>query len=334
MRAVWLTAFGPPEVLVLGEAPDPRAGRGQVVLEVEAVGIPFVDTQVRAGNSPRPGSGPELPIVPGNAVGGTVVALGEGVDGELMGSRVVATTGGSGAYAERVAVAADGLIAVPSELALPEAVSLLADGRTALALIRAAQLTPGQSVLLTAAGGGVGTLLVQLARNAGAGSVIAAAGDDQKLALARELGATRTVNYRRVGWADEVRAITEGGSVDVIFDGVGGSIGRAAFELTARGGRFLIFGLSSGYATEASLRDVLQRGLTVVGGAQVRSPADMRELSAEALSLAAAGELRPVIGQTFPLERAADAHAAIEARGTIGKTLLIADSTGSRAQIG
>src|SRR3954454_21420578 len=99
MRVVWLTAFGPPEVLVPGEAPDPRAGRGQVVLKVEAVGIPFVDTQLRAGKSPSPGLGPELPIVPGNAVGGTVVALGEGVGEELMGSRFVATTGGSGGYA-------------------------------------------------------------------------------------------------------------------------------------------------------------------------------------------------------------------------------------------
>jgi NADPH2:quinone reductase len=322
MRAVWLTAFGPPDVLVPGEAPDPEPGPGQVVISVTAAGIPFVDTQVRSRKSPRPGSGPRLPMIPGNGVAGVVEAVGEGVNAGVAGQRVVATTGGSGAYAERVAVDASELIVVPAGLGLPEAAALLADGRTALALMRAADIRAGERVLVTAAGGGLGSLLVQLARDAEAGMVVAAAGSERKLALAGELGADVTADYSRPDWAKEVRSATDGAGVDVTFDGVGGAIGRAAFELTAPRGRFVLFGLSSGSATEGTLLEVLQRGLIVIGGGQIRSAADTRELASAALAKAAAGRLRPTIGQTFPLERAADAHAAIEARTTLGKTLL------------
>lgn len=323
MRAVWLRSFGPPEVLEPGEAPDPRPGPGQAIISVAVVGIPFVDTLVRAGRSPRPGGGPPLPMIPGNAVGGVVEALGPGVDGVDIGQRVVSSTGGSGGYAEQVAVDAGNLIPVPGELGLPEAVALLADGRTALALMRAASVSRGERVLVTAAGGGLGSLLVQLARNAGAGQVVAAAGGERKLALARELGADVGIDYRSPDWPDELRAATDDAAVDVTFDGVGGAVGRAAFELTAPLGRFLIFGLASGLATEASLAEVLARGLIVIGGGQTRSADDMKELASRALAEAEAGRLRPVIGQTFRLEQAADAHAAIEARKTVGKTVLL-----------
>lgn len=315
MRAIWLTELGDPEVLVPGDAPDPVAGDGQVVVEVAFTNITFIETQLRSGR--MPGLAP--PVVPGNGVGGVVVEVGLGVDPTLVGTRVVTSTGGSGAYAERVAVDAAGLVDVPGGLALDDAVALLADGRTATWLVRTAGVGEGDRVLVEAAAGGVGTLLVQLARNAGA-RVVAAAGGDRKLELARELGAEIAVDYRKPGWADDVRAAV--GGVDVVFDGVGAEIGRQAFELAAPGARMVAYGLAGGQFSSVTDDEAAARGVTVTRGARI-TPEEARELTRSALAEAAAGRLRPVIGQRFPLARAADAHAAIEARTTIGKTLLI-----------
>ncbi|HEY4027054.1 MAG TPA: zinc-binding dehydrogenase, partial [Candidatus Dormibacteraeota bacterium] len=196
---------------------------------------------------------------------------------------------------------------------------LLADGRTAVALMRAAALRSGEVVLVEAAAGGVGSLLVQLASGAGA-RVVAAAGGRRKLDLARQLGADVAVDYDEPDWADRVRA--ELGGVDVVFDGVGGGAGRAAFELVRAGGRFLSFGLASGAFTAVAAEEARRREVTVVRGVPV-TPAEAVELARAALAEAAAGRLRPVIGQTYPLEQAARAHAAIEARATVGKTLLL-----------
>jgi NADPH:quinone reductase len=311
-----MSEFGPPGVLVPAEVPDPVAGPGQVVVEVAYAGITFVETQVRAGRSPNPAMAPRLPAVLGNGAGGVVAEVGEGADPALLGSTVVTTTGGSGGYAERVAVPAGGLIAVPDGLGLAEAVALLADGRTAVALLRAAAPRPGETVLVEAAAGGVGSLLVQLAAAAGA-RVIAAAGGPRKVELAVELGAARGVDYTAPDWAERA-----GEEVDLVFDGVGGAVARAAFGLLRRGGRFVAFGLASGAFAAITDEEAADRGVTVVRGARV-DPAEMADLSRAALEEAAAGRLRPVIGQTFPLERAAAAHAAIESRATVGKTLLV-----------
>lgn len=178
-------------------------------------------------------------MIPGNGVGGVVLAAGPGVDGDLVGRRVVTATGGSGAYAERVVVPADVPFVVPEGLGLDDAVALLADGRTAKALVRTAEVGPGDRVLVEAAAGGVGSLLVQLASQAGA-TVVAAAGGPRKVAVAQDLGADRAVDYSAPDWADEV------GEVDVVFDGVGGDLGATAFSLLRRGGRFVAYGLASG----------------------------------------------------------------------------------------
>jgi NADPH2:quinone reductase len=255
-------------------------------------------------------------MIPGNGVGGRVSEVGPAVDQALLGRLVVSTTGGSGGYAELVAVEAAGPIAVPDGLGLAEAVALLADGRTALALVRLAAPQAGETVLVEAAAGGVGSLLVQLARNAGA-RVIGVAGGPRKLALAAELGADVTVDYSQAGWADRLKAET----IDLVFDGVGGAVGRAAFELVRPGGRFSSFGLSSGAFTQILPAEAAEKNISVIRGGPL-SPEGMRELTRAALAEGAAGRLRPVIGQTFPLERAAEAHAAIESRATIGKTLL------------
>ncbi|MEV6987030.1 zinc-binding dehydrogenase [Sphaerisporangium sp. NPDC051017] len=320
MRAVWLREFGGPDTLVPGEAPDPRPGPGQVVIEVAVIGIPFVETQVRSGSAPVPL--PPLPIIPGNGVGGTVVEAGPGADPALVGARVVTSLKGSGGYAERVAADTGGLIPVPPGLELADAVALLADGRTAMGVMRAAAVQPGEWVLVESAAGGVGSLLVQLAVNAGA-RVIAAASSPRKLDLAAGLGAEATVNYTEDGWGARVREAAGDAGVRVAFDGVGGAIGRTAFESLARGGRFLMFGAAGGSLTHATIAEVFWRGIVLLTGSQFySSPADVKAMAEAALAEAAAGRLRPVIGQTFPLERAADAHAAIEARATLGKTLL------------
>jgi NADPH2:quinone reductase len=315
MRAVWLREFGAPEVLVLGEAPEPVAGAGQVVVDVEYVNITFVETQFRAtGAGPFAGS---LPMIPGNGVGGVVASVGAGVSSELLGARVITSTGGSGGYAERVAVAADGLFRVPDGLALDAAVALLADGRTATMMVQAAAIKPGERVLVEAAAGGVGSVIVQLAAKAGA-RVVAAAGGARKVAVAAELGAGLAVDYSDDGWPQRVRDAV--GGVDVVFDGVGGSVARAAFELLDRGGRMVSFGLASGRWADLTEDEAAARGVTLVRPSA--TPAQLRAFTESALGAAVEGRLKPLVGQRFPLGQAAAAHTSIQSRRTVGKTLL------------
>jgi NADPH2:quinone reductase len=286
VRAIWLREFGPPSVLVGGEAPEPV---GEVVIDVHYANITFVETQVRAGRGPFP---VKLPMIPGNGVGGKV--------GDR---RVIASLGGSGGYAERVAVPAAALLDVPDGLALDDAVALLADGRTATMLADAATVAAGERVLVLAAAGGVGTLLVQLARAVGA-TVVGAVGSSAKRAVVTSLGAEAVL------YPDAV------GPFDVVFDGVGGEVARSAFALLARGGRMLSYGLASGEWAGIEPEAAAVRGVTLV--APDRSPDALRGFTERALT----SGLQPIIGQRFPLERAAEAHAAMESRATTGKTLL------------
>jgi NADPH2:quinone reductase len=314
MRAVVLREFGPPAGLVVDRLPDPEPGPGQALVAVELASITFVETQVRAGRPPHPAMAPELPVVPGNGVGGVVTAVGAGVDAALVGRRVVTTTGGTGGYAELAAVAAESLIEVPPQLAMADAVALLADGRTALSLLDAVAPQAGETVLVLAAGGGVGSLLVQLAAATGA-RVVAAASGARKARLALELGAACAVDYAQAGWT------ARAGAADVVLDGVGGPLAAAAFDLVELGGRFCGFGMASGAFSPITPAVADDFGVTLVRSERL-TPARQRELSERALALAAAGRLRPVVGQLFALDRAGDAHAAIESRTTIGKTLL------------
>ncbi|WP_433134750.1 zinc-binding dehydrogenase [Micromonospora sp. CA-240977] len=315
MRAVWLREFGGPEVLVPGPATDPTPGPDQVLVDVAHANITFVETQQRSG---RPGPFQITPpLIPGNGVGGVIAAVGPDVDPALIGRRVVSATGGSGGYAERAAVDATAPIEVPDGLAMDEAVALLADGRTATMLIEAVDVRPGDRVLVEAAAGGVGSLLVQLAARAGA-RVIGVAGGPRKVDLLPGLGTDLAVDYLRPDWADRVRAAT--GGIDVVLDGVGGAVARAAFDLLDPGGRMVSYGLASGEWSPVSVEAAAARQVTLVR--PDTSPARLRAYTRQALADATAGRLRPLIGQRFPLERAADAHAAIEARATVGKTLL------------
>lgn len=309
-------------MLVPGEAPEPVAGPGQVVVDVSVAGITFVETQIRRGVD-RWHSRPELPYVPGGTVAGRVGSLGEDVDPGWSGRRVIAGTGEGGGFAERAVAAVEDLVPVPEGLGLPEAVALHTDGSTALGLVEGARIRPGEWVLVEAAGGGVGSLLVQLARAAGA-RVIGAARGARKLELARDLGAEVAVDYSDPDWTDQVREATGGTGPDVVFDGVGGEIGRAAFEVTADGGRFSVHGASSGQVTVIDPARARRREIEVIGIEQLFGFGPrMGRWAERVMSEAVAGRIRPIIGQTFPLERAADAHALIESRGALGKTLLL-----------
>lgn len=338
MRAICIHEYGPPEVLRLEEVPEPDPAAGEVVIESAAIGVIYSETQVRSGQLARFGvAGPKPPFVFGRDVAGRVVATGEGVDPGLVGQRVIASTTGTGGYAERVAVsAADAptssgavwscVVPIPDGLSFQDAAALLGQGRTALGVARTARIAEGDSVLVTAAGGAIGTLLIQLARAEGAATVVAAARGAQKLALAEELGADVVVDYSEAGWSEKVREATDGGA-DVVFDAVGGDISRAAFDAAADGGgTIVIYGLSSGTLAEMGSEELLRRGLTMMGfsGARLgRRPESVRELQTEILDLAARGVVKPVVGHTFPLGEAAAAHATLEARESFGKTLLI-----------
>jgi NADPH2:quinone reductase len=324
MRVVMCDQPGPPDVLHIVEVPDPSAGAGQVVVAVSVAAVAFVETQVRAGRSPRPAGADVFPMVLGNGVGGTVTSVGADVDSAWIGRPVVTATGGAGGYAEQAVAPVDSLHQLPDGLDLRIGVALLADGRTALALARAAAFRPDDRVLVTAAAGGVGSLLVQLARHAGVASVIALAGGDRKRALGLDIGAHAAVDYRTPGWAGQVRSATGGYGVDVAFDGVGGAVGDEVVGLLAAGGRYLGYGMASGAWTHIDEGAVGERHLTIVPMAElIRGPEDLYALVENALANGAAGLLKPIIGQPYPLAEAADAHAAIEARTTVGKTLLI-----------
>jgi NADPH2:quinone reductase len=259
----------------------------------------------------------------GNGVGGAVTALGDGVNPGLLGRRVIGPTGGRGGYAQRALVGVDALIEVPGGVAVPDATALLADGRTATILMSEARPRPGGYVLVEAAGGGVGTLLVQLAAAAGA-RVIAAARGEAKRDLARTLGAHAAVDYDRPDWPERVRAVTGPAGVELVFESVGGAVGRAALDLLAPGGHLIVFGQASGSALHVEPGEPERRGIVVTNFfARPPTPQALRDASATALREALAGRLRAVIGQTYPLDRAAAAHEAIEARATVGKTLLL-----------
>ncbi|MER6990694.1 zinc-binding dehydrogenase [Saccharopolyspora hirsuta] len=319
MRAVEVTEFGGPEVLSVVETADPSPGPGQVLVRTSAVDVLFLDTQLRQGwGAEFFGTAP--PYVPGDGVAGEVVAVGADVDPSWRGRRVAAAHTSGGTCAELVVVDAEALVVVPDGLGLPEAASLLHDGTTALWLAETARIRPGEQVLITSAAGGAGSLLVQLARAAGA-RVVGLARGAAKLDLVRSFGAD-ALDPTDPGWAGRAHELT--GGFDVVLDGVGGPVGSAAFDIVDDRARIFTFGAASGGFAEHDRAEAQRRELTVIGLDAQPTPEQKRPLTERILAAAAAGRITPTIGQTFPLERAADAHAAVEARTTPGRTLLLA----------
>jgi NADPH:quinone reductase len=218
----------------------------------------------------------------------------------------------------------DAVHALPDGVAEDDAVAMIGTGRTTLGILEVAQVTPGDVALITSAAGGIGSLLVQAVREAGAVGV-GLAGGEAKLARVQELGATVAIDYTEPDWTDTVREALGDARVTVAFDGVGGDVGRGALELLAPGGRLILFGFSSGEPTRLSASDLFARGLTAsaaIGPRILNRPGGMRDLEERALAALAEGRLSPLV-QRFPLADAAAAHAALEARGTVGKAVLV-----------
>jgi NADPH2:quinone reductase len=322
MRAVEVPRFGGPDVLAIRERPNPVAGPGQAVVDVAVIPLLWLDTALRSGAA-RAWLEVSPPFVPGTGVAGTVRTVGAGVDRRWVGRAVLADTGRTGAYADRVAVAAAGLVAIPDGVTMTTAAGLLTDGRTAARLAEDADLAPGMRVLITGAAGGMGLLLVQMAKARGA-RVVGAARGRRKLEAIMAQGADAAVDYGEPGWTDRVLEAHGGHRADVVLDGVGGAVGSAAFTITANGGAFSAHGAASGGFAPIDPASARERGVTLRGIADVQlAPEERRRLLERVLAEAAAGALSPVIDRAYALEDAAEAHARIEAREVVGKALLM-----------
>lgn len=323
MKAIRHHRTGGPEVLVLDEMPDPTPGPDQVVIAVEAAGVHVLDTALRAGRAPGFPM-PDLPTVPGREVAGRVDAVGPGVDDDWLSRLVVAHLGasGSGGYAQRAVAPVDALHELDDGTDPAAAITMIGTGRTALLILDTAELGADDVVLVLAAAGGLGTLLVQSGLDVGA-TVIGAAGGRTKASHVHELGAL-AVDYTDAEWASAVADTLDGRDLTVVMDGVGGTIGRDALELLAPGGRHVLFGWSSGDPTPLDATDLLARGIDALAaiGPQVRrAPGGMRRLEARALEALTSGRWRPAV-TSFELADAAEAHRALEQRRTTGKVVL------------
>ncbi|MFI0939362.1 zinc-binding dehydrogenase [Streptomyces sp. NPDC021020] len=316
MRAVQVRECGAPEVLRVVDVDDPRPAAGEVVVAVEAAGVIYGDVIVRSGGYPFP-----LPYVPGLEVGGRVVAVGPEGDTGLLGRRVVATTPGSqGGYAELARAAVADVHVLPEELELHKAVAVFQAGALAAGLLAAMRVEKGETVLVTAAAGRVGSLLVQLAKAAGA-TVVGAASGARKVRAAGEFGADRVVDYAQEGWAERA------GATDVVLDAAGGELAAQAMGTLRKGsGRFGTYGFTSGSWVRLDAYELGMRGLTVVAAAGIafaRPAAEQYAAASRALAEAAAGRLTPRIHAVRPLSEAPAAHAELASRATVGATLLV-----------
>jgi NADPH2:quinone reductase len=314
MKAVRQHRHGGPDVLVLEEVPDPTPAAGELLVRVSAAGVNYADVMLRAHEPDerfRPPGG--FPLTPGAEVAGTVLAVGPDTDAALVGRRVVSFIM-FGGYAELAVVPAATAIPIPDDLDDHTALALFAQGATAVGVIDAAKVTAEDTVLVEAAAGGVGTLLVQLAKRAGA-TVIAAASSAGKLDLARSLGADRIVDYSREGWTEGV------GPVTVVLEAAGGKTGAEAYKLLSPFGRMVLYGYASGEPAAITLTDVLTVGAAVIPLSLTYDARLLPDYTRRAFELA--GDLKPVIGEVLPLAEAAKAHVALEERTSVGKIVLV-----------
>jgi NADPH2:quinone reductase len=313
MRAIQITSFGGPEVLVPTELPDPEPREGQLLVEVDAAGVNWADTH-QAENTYLTRT--RLPLVPGAEV------VGRTADGR----RVVALLS-SGGYAERAVARPQLAFDVPDDVEDGQALALVLQGTTAWHLLRtSARLAPGESVVVHAAAGGVGSLAVQLAKEWGAGRVIATASSEEKRELARSLGADAAVDPED---PELTRALMEANGdrqVDVVLEMVGGRVFEQSLDALAPFGRLAFYGMASRRPPKPVEPGALMgHSRAVVGFWLVhcmQRPGMLEEAMADLVALAQAGRLRPVVGGTYPLEEARRAHEDLRGRGTHGKLVL------------
>jgi NADPH:quinone reductase-like Zn-dependent oxidoreductase len=323
MRRVRYHAYGDPDVLTVEEADIPTPGPGQVLVRAEAIGANFVDTKFRRG--PSSGALFQRPL-PGKLTGdvvGTVEAAGPGVDTRQVGRRVAGLA--EDAFADYVLAEARWLAPVPEGLDAGAASMLPMGAPVALRTLRAGRLAAGETVLIHAAAGGIGHLAVQLARQLGAGTVIATAGSPAKLAFARAHGADIAIDYTDSDWPDQVRKAAPQG-VDVVLDSVGGETLHRSFDVLAPFGRIVVYGAASGDLTSVPVTHLFAlksvTGFSLLAW-RVADPERAREEMTEVAAYTTAGDLRTAVHARIPLTGAAAAHRILEDRSHLGRVLLV-----------
>ena len=322
MKALLCTQFGGPELLELTEVPDPVAGEGSVVIDVKACAVNFPDVLMIQNLYQYK---PPLPFCPGGEVAGVVRAVGAGVTGVDVGTRVIASTQ-IGGLAEQVAAKAHTLTAVPEGVSLAQASGLLyAHGTSYHALKDRGHLQPGESLVVLGAAGGVGLAAVELGRLMGA-RVIAVASTEEKLDICRRYGALETINYEKEDLKTRIRDLTGGLGADVVYDPVGGPYSEPALRSTAWDGRFLVIGFAAGDIPRIPLNLPLLRGCSIVGVFQgsfaQRFPAEHRRNVDQLGAWWREGRLTPFVSATYPLEKAGDALLDLAERRATGRVVV------------
>jgi len=321
MNAIRIHETGGPEALQLEVLPDPAPGAGELLIDVEAIGVNFIDVYQREGLYPL-----QRPFTPGAEAAGTVSALGPGVTNFAVGDRVVSETV-RGAYAERAVVAAQRAIKIPSGVTTKQAAAVCLQGMTAQYLSTSTfRLEPGHRALVHAAAGGVGLLLCQMAKKRGA-FIIGTASTDEKRRLALEAGADEVIDYTTHDFAVETKRITNGEGVHVVYDSVGKSTFDKSLETLVRRGTMVLFGQSSGPVPPFDPQILNRKGSLFLTrpklGDYVPTRDELLARADEVLGAVDAGQLSVRIGAELPLRDAAEAHRALEGRRTTGKVLLI-----------
>jgi NADPH2:quinone reductase len=313
MRAIQMTEFGGPEVLRLADVPIPVPGPGEAVVKVARAGLNFADTHTRMNSYVNEAS---LPLVPGGEVAGTL---------EPSGERVVALVG-SGGYAEYAAAPRERIFSIPDGVDDGTALALIIQGTTAWHLLRtAARLTEGESILIHSAAGGVGSLATQLARSFGAGRVIATASSPEKRELTMELGADIAVPGDAAGLTERLIEANGGREIDVVLDSSGGEVFDASYRALARFGRIVVNGISTSEPNTVRTGSLLRHSRSVVGFYLfhcLERPGAFAEALDDLFDRAIRGQLRAIVGHTYPLEQAPQAQIDLRARRTTGKLLL------------
>ncbi|VWD50270.1 putative quinone oxidoreductase [Burkholderia contaminans] len=323
MKAVRFHKTGGPETLVYEDVPDPSLADDEVLIRVEAAGVNFADVMRRRGDDyPEPSP---TPFTLGAEVAGTIAAVGKSVTSLPVGTPVMAAPG-AGGYAQYARVPAGIVIPLPPGLDAVRASALVAHGLTAaLVLRKAARLLPGETVLVEAAAGGVGSLAVQLAKLYGAGKVIAAASTPAKRALAESLGADATVDYTTPDWAAQVRALTNDNGVDIVLETAGGDNLAEAFKSMAPFGRLIFIGQSSGKSSLIDPWTLTVPNLTITSfyvGAYLAFSELIQSTLSELIGLVLSGKVTLQTETVLPLSQAAEAHRLLEGRHTTGKVVL------------
>ncbi|WP_304186685.1 quinone oxidoreductase [Phenylobacterium aquaticum] len=322
MRAIRFDHTGGPEVLTLGEVPVPEPKAGEILVRNQAIGINFIDTYHRTGLYPV-----KLPSGIGMEGAGLVEAVGEGVTRFVPGDLAAYASGPIGAYAEFHVGAAERAVKLPAGVSAQVGAAVLLKGMTAEFLIRRCYpVQAGQTVLIHAAAGGVGQILVQWAKILGA-TVIATVGSDDKAARAKALGADHVILYRDQAVAAEVRKLTGGAGVPVVYDSVGAATFEGSLGALARRGMLVSYGNASGPAPAIEPGRLSRMGSLYLTRPTlfdyVATTAELDESAGALFGLIAAGKIEVEIGQTFPLDQARAAHEALESRATVGASLLI-----------